>query len=152
VLRPDGRSAFFRFLRFLCRRPPRPAPEDLKLHADRPSALNAATGYGPGFVAINQQSYAHSVWFAPEGPVHAWPIANLDGLQAEAFAPILAARPDVLILGTGERQRFPAPALARLLREAGIGVESMDTGAACRTYNILAAEGRNVVAALIVAA
>lgn len=123
----------------------------MKLHADRPSALNTVTGYGPGSIAVNEVTYPHSVWMAPEGPVRAWDVRSMEALEERALTDIMALRPDILILGTGARQQFPAPALARRLREARIGLEVMDTQAACRTYNILMAEGRNVVAALIVA-
>ena len=78
-----------------------------------------------------------------------WDAAGFDALDETHFAYFLAFKPDVLLIGTGELQRFPHPRLYRALTDAGIGVECMTTPAACRTYNILAAEGRKVVAAIL---
>jgi uncharacterized protein len=79
-----------------------------------------------------------------------WPPAGFDALAEAHFAALLELAPDVVLLGTGASIRFPHPRLVRALTEAGIGVEVMDTPAACRTFNILVAEGRRVAAALLV--
>ena len=79
--------------------------------------------------------------------VVAWHAASFEALGADHFARIAALKPELVIFGSGARLRFPAPALLRPLIDAGIGVETMDTAAACRTYNVLLAEGRSVVAA-----
>jgi uncharacterized protein len=121
----------------------------LKLHADPLTHLNTVTAYGPGFIEINKVRHDGSVVVAPESPVTAWLVASFDALRAEDFAALLSLGPEVVILGTGRRQRFPHPRLTRPLHEARIGVEVMDTPAACRTYNILMAEGRRVVAAVL---
>lgn len=121
----------------------------MKLHLTTAEGQFLISGYGPGFVAINRVRYESSVVVAPAS-VTEWPVASFDALLASDFEPALALQPEVLILGTGRAMRFPPSALARAFAEAGIGVEIMDSGAACRTYNILAAEGRKVVAAILV--
>jgi uncharacterized protein len=121
----------------------------LKLHADPLTHLNTVTAYGPGFVEINKVRHDVSVVVTPESPVTAWTAATFDALRSEDFAALLDLEPELVLLGTGSRQRFPSPRLTRPLLEARIGVEVMDTPAACRTYNILMAEGRRVVTALL---
>lgn len=121
----------------------------MKLHPDQPSVLNTVTAYGEGFVEVNATRYESPLLVSPEAPTQVWPVAGFEALQEADFAPILALAPDVVLLGTGARQRFPHPGLTRALMTARIGVEFMDTRAACRTYNILMAEGRRVVAALL---
>jgi uncharacterized protein len=121
----------------------------LKLHADALTSLNTVTAYGPGFVEINQVRCNGNLVLAPDQPVSTWSAASFDALRAEDFGPVLRLRPEVVLLGTGERQQFPHPRLTRKLAEARIGVEVMSTAAACRTYNILMSEGRRVVAALL---
>ncbi len=121
----------------------------MKLHADARTPLNTFTGYGPGFVEINRVRFAHAVLVAPEGPVAAWEVDGFDALAPAHFERLRALGPDVVLLGTGERQRFPDPRLVAVLAQARIGVDVMDTQAACRTYNILMAEGRRVLAALL---
>ena len=79
-----------------------------------------------------------------------WQIASVAALDAAAAIYLINLAPEILLLGTGARQSFPATAVLREFARAQIGVETMDTAAACRTYNILMAEGRNVVAAIIV--
>lgn len=121
----------------------------MKLNLTTGEGQYLISGYGPGFVAINRVRYETSVVVAPAS-VSEWPVAGFDALIAKDFELALTLRPEVLILGTGRVMRFPARPLARALAEAGIGVEVMDSGAACRTYNILAAEGRKVAAAILV--
>lgn len=120
----------------------------MKLHASALSALNTFTGYGPGFVLVNDARHESSVIVMPEH-LQAWEPADFAGLQAAHFAPIVAMKPEVVLLGTGDRLRFPHPVLTRALAEARIGLEVMDLQAACRTYNILMAEQRKVAAALL---
>jgi uncharacterized protein len=120
----------------------------LKLHADTPTALNTVTAYGPGFIEINKVRHTSAVLLTPER-VEPWPIASFAALAAADFERLRALNPEVALLGTGTRQRFPHPSLTRSLAEARIGLEVMGTAAACRTYNILMAEGRKVAAALL---
>jgi uncharacterized protein len=121
----------------------------MKLHASNAQSLNTVTGYGPGYVEINAQRHEASLLVMPEQPLEAWAPRRFEDLTAEHFEAVLAQAPDVVLLGTGERQRFVHPRLVAMLTARHIGVESMDTGAACRTYNILMTEGRKVLAALL---
>ena len=121
----------------------------MKLHPNRPSVLNTITAYGPGFIEVNAQRIEHALLLMPEQPIAAWAPASFEDLVAAHFDAVLAAEPEVVLLGTGARQRFAHPRLTAALIARRIGVESMDTGAACRTYNILMTEGRKVLAALL---
>jgi uncharacterized protein len=121
----------------------------LKLHADAPTALNAVTAYGSGFVEINKVRHTHSVLLTPER-VEPFNVEQFDRLSQSDFERLRELNPEVTLLGTGAMQRFPHPRLTRALTEARIGLEVMTTEAACRTYNILMAEGRKVAAALII--
>ena len=121
----------------------------MKLHADTPTTLNTVTAYGAGFVEINQIRYTTSLIITPD-QVEPWPVAGFEALQASDFERLRDLRSEVVLLGTGSRQHFPHPRLTRPLSDARIGLEVMDTQAACRTYNILMAESRKVVAALLV--
>ncbi|AJZ59336.1 Mth938-like domain-containing protein [Paraburkholderia fungorum] len=122
----------------------------MKLHQDSSGALNTVTGYGAGYVEINLVRHAGSILLLPEAPVIAWPVAAFEQLSAEHFAMLVEAAPEVVIFGSGERLRFPHPRLTSVLTAKRIGVETMDFKAACRTYNILMAEGRKVAAALLI--
>jgi uncharacterized protein len=122
----------------------------MKLYADSRPTFHIVTALGPDFVAVDAQRYERSLLLQPDRLDTAWGPDDIASLTAEHLAPLAAIGCDVLLLGTGERQRFPAAAVLRPLIEARIGVEVMDTPAACRTYNILAAEGRSVAAALII--
>jgi uncharacterized protein len=121
----------------------------MKLHLDNDASRNTITAYGPGWIEVNRQRHPNALLVRPEGEVIAWPVTDLAGLRAEHLEALGAMTPEVVLLGTGARQRFPHPAILAALARARIGVEVMDTGAACRTYNILMGEGRRVVAALI---
>ncbi|MBY4898051.1 Mth938-like domain-containing protein [Cupriavidus sp. AU9028] len=121
----------------------------MKLHADQPNALNTVTGYGPGYIEINKVRYAGSVVVMPEGEVQNWPASRFEDLAPEQFDALAARAPEVVLLGTGDKLRFPHPRLTAGLTRQRIGIESMDMQAACRTYNILMAEGRRVAAVLL---
>ena len=124
----------------------------MKLHADKPDQLSV-TAYGDGWIAVNGERHATSLVIGSSGTVRAWDVTRLDALTVEHFAGLVedgAPPPELVIFGSGTRLRFVAPALLRPLIERRIGVETMDTGAACRTFNILAGEGRRVLAALLV--
>ena len=121
----------------------------MKLHLDSASGLNHFTGYGAGYVSINHKRYESSVVVAPAREVVSWDVAGFDALTASDFEKLLELEPEIVIFGSGEALRFPHPQLTRGLAAQSVGVEVMDTKAACRTYNILVAEGRQVVAALL---
>ena len=122
----------------------------MKLHATRPSGVNTITGYGEGYVMINGERRASSLVVLPDR-IEPWEAKTFDGLSAEDFTFLKSLQAEIVLLGTGERQRFPHPRLTAELAKAGIGVEVMDLQAACRTYNILVAEERKVAAALLFA-
>ena len=122
----------------------------VKFERDSPGGRNTFTGYGPGYVEVNGRRYTSSLVVSGDRLVIDWPAASVDALRADHLAAILELKPEIAILGTGAAFRFPEPARLAPLHQARIGVEVMDTQAACRTYNILMGEGRNVVAALIV--
>lgn len=111
---------------------------------------SAITSYGPGWIAIGGDRIEHSLVLDSDGERAEWPVRTFDELNEAHFAPLAAQAPELVVFGSGGTTRFPRPAWIRPLIEAGIGVETMDTGAACRTYNILAGEGRRVIAALLV--
>lgn len=106
--------------------------------------------YGNGGFRFADMSHRGSLLCLPSG-IYGWDVAAAEALTPESLATVLAerARVSFLVLGTGARQAFPAPDVRAALAEARIGLEIMDTGAACRTYNVLLAEGREVAAALI---
>lgn len=122
----------------------------MKFEREQPDGRNAFTGYGEGYVEVNRRRHEASLVVSGESLITDWPVASVEGLAAEHMAAIVALKPEVVLLGTGAKLRFPSPALLAPLYKAGIGVEVMDTPAACRTYNILQGEGRNVLAALII--
>lgn len=121
----------------------------MKLHLAGNEGLQLFSGYGAGYVAVNGVRHEHCVVVTPQAVVE-WRVGAFEALTAADFGFIAALAPEIVVFGTGATQRFPAPALARELAGLGAGVEVMDTRAACRTYNILAAEGRKVAAAILV--
>jgi uncharacterized protein len=120
----------------------------MKLHPDA-SQGPTVTGYGPGWVAINGERFTSSLVFSAAGERFNWDCARFEDLQVSHFDRLAEMDADLVIFGSGERLRFPKPALLQALHTRRIGVETMDTHAACRTYNFLASEGRKVVAALL---
>jgi len=124
---------------------------ELKLHQeDIGGTFNTITGYGVDYIKINQEHYASSVIILPIAPVLRWPVSSFDALTPEHFEMLLLHTPEVIIFGSGAALRFPHPRLLAALTARRIGVETMDFQAACRTYNILMAEGRNIAAALLI--
>jgi uncharacterized protein len=121
----------------------------MKLHATSTQQYQTVTAYDAAGVEINLKRYGASLLVLPEVAPALWPVTSFDALSASDFAQIDAAGPDVVILGTGARQRFVHPSLTAALTARRIGVDCMDNQAACRTYNILMAEGRKVALALI---
>lgn len=121
----------------------------MKLHATPTQQYQTVTAYDDSGVDINLSRYRNSLVVMPEMPPFDWPVTSFEALTAENIAQINAAAPDVVILGTGSRQRFIHPKLITSLTERRVGIECMDNQAACRTYNILMAEGRKVALALI---
>ena len=124
----------------------------MKLQSDPHSGANTITGYGDGYIEINKIPYSHAVLLSSDGEILEWAIKSFDDLSPADFTQMASLKPELIIIGTGKRQRFPKPELLKTLIEAKIGFEVMDSQAACRTYNILVGEGRQVLLALIVEA
>ncbi|MEH6435756.1 Mth938-like domain-containing protein [Massilia sp. DD77] len=122
----------------------------MKLHSDNTQQYQTVTGYDAKGVEINAQRFEFSLTVMPEVPPRPWDVARFEDLNAAHFEEIAKDAPDVVVLGTGERQRFVHPKLVASLSALRIGVECMDSQAACRTYNILMGEGRKVTLALII--
>lgn len=109
------------------------------------------TGYGADHVLINGQRFEASLLLSARGvEVAPWAGLGFDALTAAHFEWVAQREMDILLLGTGTRLRFPHPSLTRALTQARIGLEVMDIGALCRTYNILVGEGRSVGAAVLI--
>jgi uncharacterized protein len=119
----------------------------VKFHLSRGEG-HIVTGVGPGWVRVGADEYRASLILTPDAIVTPWAGA-FEALAVEDFERVRALEPAIVLLGTGARQRFPHPRVYQVLIAAGIGVEVMDSSAAARTYNIIAAEGRRVAAALI---
>ena len=121
----------------------------MKFHLSRGEG-NMFTGHGRDYVRLGVLEYRVSIVVTPERVISGWAGGGFESLCEADFATLIELEPEVVLLGTGASLRFPHPRLTRGLTDAGIGVEVMDTPAACRTFNILAAEGRKVAAAVLV--
>jgi uncharacterized protein len=147
---------------FRCRRPGRhgsscgqgnAAPEfpgaRLKFQPDSLEGVNAVSRLEAGKIWIHQTPFDSSLLVPWRGEVQAWPVSSPADLNATHFERLLAFNPELVIFGSGAVLKFIAPAHYRALIERRIGFETMDTAAACRTFNVLAQEGRKVVGALL---
>jgi uncharacterized protein len=121
----------------------------MKLQPDK-SDVQTLTAHGPGWVAINNERVEASVVVGSRGERFAWDCSRFEQLGPEHFERLASLGAELIIFGSGGRIRFPQPAWLQPLMARRTGVETMDTAAACRTYNILAGEGRHVVAALLI--
>ena len=122
----------------------------MKIAIETADGANRFTGYGDGYVDVNGTRHHANVVVAAGTVSAGWFPGSLDDLTEERVGRVAEMRPEIVLLGTGARFRFPPAAVLAPLYRAGIGVEVMDTRAACRTYNVLLGEGRRVVAAVIV--
>jgi len=121
----------------------------LKFQPDQLAGTNVITRHNPGELWVGNSRFNSSLLVPWRGEVLPWRPALPDELTEADFEAVLALQPELVIFGSGARLKFVSPALTRCLIERRIGVETMDTAAACRTYNVLATEGRSVVAALM---
>jgi len=122
----------------------------MRFTQDSISGISLIRAYGDGTLRINDAVYAGAVIVSPSTVVNEPDIHDLDALIAIEKSRIMALDPELILLGTGRRQVFPAAAFGASFLRVGVGVEVMDTGAACRTFNVLVAEQRRVVAVLLV--
>lgn len=120
----------------------------MKLHADTATAASVQA-YGEGWIQVRNQRHVGSLLLSHDGTVTPWSCQRFEDLVAADFQQLLTHAPELVVFGSGTRLRFPHPSLYASLVSAGIGLETMGTGAACRTYNILVQEGRRVVAVLL---
>jgi len=121
----------------------------MKLHADH-ATTTSIQAHGEGWIQVNGQRYTQSVLVISDQGVKPWPAESFDQLQPGHFAELREFEPEVVVFGSGLKLRFAKPAIMEPLVHAKIGWETMSTAAACRTFNILAQEGRTVVAALLI--
>lgn len=121
----------------------------MPLAEDIISARYSIQAYDSGQITINETCYANSLILSPNQIISPWPVESLQQLQSDHLQSIFELQPDVVLLGTGDRQIFPDVSILGSFAQNGLGVEVMNTGALCRTFNILVAEDRNVVAAVI---
>lgn len=108
------------------------------------------TGYGPGWIAVNGERHTSNLIVNAKTGWQPWNCPSFEALEAQHFEIFADLRPELILFGSGERLRFAQPAWLQKLYALRIGVETMDSQAACRTYNFLAGEGRQVIAALLI--
>jgi len=121
----------------------------MKFTQDTPNADYVFGHYGDGKLMVNTDVHTCSLIIFPDKLVSDWPVQTVDDLTPEHFKEISTRSPEIVLLGTGVKQRFPSINTRKELIAAGLNLEIMDTGAACRTYNLLVSEGRDVAAAVI---
>ena len=122
----------------------------MKIEQTLNEGSNAFTGYGDGYVEVGGKRHATSLVVSAKSLTEGWAGGSIGQLTEAHFRMLAEMAPEIVLIGSGKAFAFPDPALLAPLHAAGIGVEVMDTRAACRTYNLLLGEGRNVIAALIV--
>ena len=122
----------------------------MKLHLNSAGGQNAITGHGEGYVAVNRQQIAQPVIVMPDRLISPWTIIDATALTLADFNAVLELAPELVVFGSGRSFRFPDARIMAAFSQRRIGFEVMDTPAACRTYNVLMSEGRNVAAALLV--
>jgi uncharacterized protein len=121
----------------------------MPLIEDQIDARYSIQAYDRESVTINERRHVGSLVLSADEMITNWPASRVEDLDARMLEPVFGMMPEVVLLGTGERQQFPPPGVRRLFAERQLGLEVMDTGALCRTFNILVAEGRRVVAMIL---
>ncbi len=122
----------------------------MKLHLNTTTGQNTIFGYGAGFIDVNGTRLVHPVIVTPKTIISPWKVRDIGNPAFDDFSQLIALAPTIVVFGSGSQFRFPAPEILAAFSQARIGFDVMDTGAACRTYNVLMSEGRNVAAALLV--
>ncbi|MGV0999269.1 MAG: Mth938-like domain-containing protein [Fluviibacter sp.] len=124
----------------------------MKLHLAQNAGMLTFSSHGPGYVSVNGTRYEESVMVCGRTVEKNWAPDGFEGLTERQFEHLASLGAEIVLFGSGERQRFPRPELLKALIAKGIGLEVMDTKAACRTYNILVAEGRQVACGVLIEA
>ena len=122
----------------------------MKLHLTTSENLNLITGYGADFIEISRKKYTQNLIVMANQLILDWQAADLASLSTAHFDELIALKPEVVLFGTGEKHQFLHPKVYQNLTAQSIPLECMTTAAACRTYNILMSEDRNVAAVLMV--
>ena len=123
----------------------------MPLTEDNITSRYSISAYSPDGIVVNNQNYRQSLVLSAQTINSPWPVRSISELDESSLQIVLDMNPEVFLLGTGERQQFPEARIFALLGQAGIGLEVMNNGALCRTFNILVAEDRAVVAAIMLA-
>lgn len=123
---------------------------EMSLNLDENSATYQIRAYQPGLIQVNDQMFATSIIITPDKLINTWPPQSIEELRRDDLVDVIKLQPSILIIGTGHDLQFPDLKIYGDLINYGIGVEIMNTHAACRTYNVLISECRNVAAALII--
>ena len=121
----------------------------MQLHLDRPDHEFFLRGADGVSALVNERTLQHSFIVAPDTLIEQWPVTDASALTAADLEPLLALNPELIVLGTGRLQVFPAPEVMAACLTRGVGIEVMANAAAARTFNVLASEGRRVVAAFV---
>jgi uncharacterized protein len=121
----------------------------MPLAEEKITSQYSISGYYPGEIIVNGSAYHESLILSAQSIHCPWPVLSVEQLNESDLRPVLDMNPRVVLLGTGERQKFPDARIFGLFGQRGIGLEVMDNGALCRTFSILVAEDRDVVAAII---
>jgi len=121
----------------------------MKLHPDQ-SNVQTITSYGAGWIAVDGERIDHSVIISSDGQRIDWNCQQFSDLDASHFARLAELDTELVIFGSGRKIRFPKPVWLQPLMQRRLGLETMDSHAACRTYNILAGEGRKVAVAVLI--
>ena len=122
----------------------------MKLSLDYSTAKYAINAYDDGVITVNNQTYTNGIIVTPDRLLDVWEPTHVEQLETSHIEYLISLEPEIILLGTGKSLCFPHPSLSILALQLGIGFEVMDTGSACRTYNVLAAEDRNIAAALMI--
>lgn len=123
---------------------------NMKMHRDNTARVHRITGYGAGYVSVDEAPLTRSFILTPEALITDWGPKHVSELDAQSLEAVARLSPAIVLLGSGAEQQFPPSSLLAPMLGQGIGVEVMTTAAACRTYNILVAEGRAVAAGLLI--
>ncbi len=121
----------------------------MQLHLERTTESNQLSAYGAGYFVVNDKRISSSIVISADSVDLEWPVESVAELSQEHLQAVIETRPELVILGSGAKHEFPGTAVIAAFASSSIGLEVMNTGAACRTYNVLLSEGRNVVAMLV---